>query len=163
MSSVTRFIKQIPAGSMYYTNPNLVGMTLYKLVPASGNVVGSYPPGHVEVVSAPGAVHASIQSLYTSLNSGTLVLRDMGKTIQAPVGSLTSVNVGFFRQVQILLPASSNTVVGGLGGSNFGVVATPAIDSNTSYMTVYVSVPLGGVYAGVSVASGLTQLAGGSM
>jgi hypothetical protein len=74
----------------------------------------------------------------------------MGKTVQAPVTSLTG-TVGFFRQEQLLRPAGA----GVLGAAN-----TP--DAYTDYFTFYIPVPVAGVSA-VATMSLAFPAAGGQM
>jgi hypothetical protein len=161
MSSVTRFTRQIPVSTTYYSVPAsvLAGTSVYEFVPTAANYVGNYPPGYVT------ATHAALNAaLATAGTTATLVLRDMGKTIYAPVESagLTS---GYFRQVQLLLPSgisASQGFIGGTAGNTFGVLGgalTP--DVYTNFMTFYIAAPVGGVLAGVL--SGATPIAGGQM
>ncbi len=137
MSSVTRFLRQIPTGLAYYTCPS--GTQFYEFVPAAGNYVGNYPPGYV-------------QTLSVSFNPATMILRDMGKTIKTVIGA-AGTTLGFYREYQILTPS--------LQPATFGVIGSPADPSATApYYTVYLPVTVAGV--GLT-ASGLTPIAGGQM
>jgi hypothetical protein len=89
----------------------------------------------------------------------------MGKTILAPIGSLTGAR-GYFRQVQILLPctvSASQGFIGGPAGNTFGVLGAAATpDAYTNYLTAYIAVPVGGVLGGTlstaSVIGGAGQM-----
>jgi hypothetical protein len=153
MSSVTRFIRQIPTSSTYYS-ATAVATTpatyCYEFNPSASNTVGNYPPGHMTAASA--ALQAAVAAAGTPAN---LVLRDMGKTVQAPIGSLAG-PVGFFRQVQ-LLSASALTAAqgynGGAAGNTFGVLgAANTPDALTDYLVFYVPSVVMGI-AGVAAAS----------
>jgi hypothetical protein len=165
MSSVTRFLKQVDPASTYLTVGNTVTSStssLYEFVPSAGNVVGNYPPGYMVAATAP-----LVAALNQAFNAGgaSLVLRDMGKTIAAPVSSLTGVT-GRFRQVQVLLPGSisaSQGFIGGPAGNTFGVLGAAATpDAYTNYLTAYIAVPVGGVLGGTlstaSVIGGAGQM-----
>jgi hypothetical protein len=162
MSSVTRFIRQIPLATTYYnvTSGILAGTGVYEFVPTGGNYVGNYPPGYMQLAS-----DALKTALVNAGTSTTLVLRDMGKTIFAPVGTSASADAGYFRQVQLLKPTpvtAAQGFIGGTAGNNFGVLGdnnTP--DAYTDFMTFYIAVPVAGVLGGVL--SGLTPIAGGQM
>jgi hypothetical protein len=161
MSSVTRFIRQVPLATTYYnvSSAILAGTGVYEFVPTSANYVGNYPPGYMASASA-----ALIAALAAAGSTSNLVLRDMGKTINAPVASLTG-DSGFFRQVQLLKPSAitaAQGTIGGTAGNTFGVLganATP--DAYTNFMTFYIAVPVAGVLGGVL--TGLTPIAGGQM
>ena len=175
MSSVTRFIRQIPVSTTYYDAASIepaAGVTnAYQFVPDAGNYVGNYNPGHM--VQATAATTSAVGSgLYNLLlttfgQAGTsgFVLRDMGKTIKAPytdaTGTLVGTDVGFFREVQLLNPlalgATTNTVIGGTGGSNFGVIGP-----SPAYLTLYISVTVAGVRGPVPTLNAFA-IAGGQM
>jgi len=125
------------------------GTGVYEFQPTATNTVGNYAPGFMALAGA-----EMIAALVVAGASTNLVLRDMGKTVQAPVTSLTGA-VGFFRQVQLLKPAASGTSFGVLGASN-----TP--DAYTDFFTFYIPVPV----AGISVVAALSlaaPIAGGQM
>lgn len=150
MSSVTRFLKQVnPCGSLLNVG-DLVSASatrVFEFVPSSANVVGNYPPGYVQVASA--ALQAQL-ALIAASPASQCVVRDMGKTILAPVGSLTG-DRGYFRQVQILLPkvVGAQGFIGGPAGNAFGVLGASANpDPYTNYMTVYVASPVAGILGG---------------
>ena len=152
MSSVTRFLKQVNPAASHLNIGNLVSSAatvVYEFVPSAGNVVGNYPPGYVMTASA--ALIAQLALI--AANSGAqCVVRDMGKTITAPIGSLSGA-LGRFRQVQILLPGSISATqgfIGGPAGSTFGVLGAAANpDVYTNYMTIYIASNVAGVMGGV--------------
>lgn len=153
MSSVTRFLKQVNPAASYLSIGDLVSnraTVVYEFVPSVGNVVGNYPPGFVQLASA------ALQVRLAELAGSQCIVRDMGKTILAPIASLTG-NVGRFRQVQILLPTFQ-----GAANNTFGVLGAAANpDPYTNYMTVYVASPVAGVLAGTLSSS--VVIGGGQM
>ena len=162
MSSVTRFIRQIPQSNTYYSAAiiaNAPATYCYQFNPSSNNVVGNYPPGYMTAANA--ALQGSIAGAVAAAGAvpGNLILRDMGKTIQAPIGNGANPNSGFFRQVQLLLPSTLTAAQGyngGSSGSTFGV-------SGINYLTFYVPVVVLGI-AGVAAATAQDLVgAGGSM
>jgi hypothetical protein len=157
MSSVQRFIRQIPAHTQYYSAATViasVATTAYELVPAAGNVVGNYPPGTMTAASAGSGVGLAILQAANALPN-SLVLRDMGKTVRAALTANTA-QVGFFRQVQLIAPAAITSYIGGASASSFGVLGSPApgVDAYTSFQTFYI--PIIALGASVNVA-GLTS------
>ena len=157
MSSVQRFIRQIPAQTQYYSAATViasVATTAYELVPAAGNVVGNYPPGTMTAASAGSGVGLAILQAANALPT-SLVLRDMGKTVRAALTANTA-QVGFFRQVQLIAPAAITSYIGGASASSFGVLGSPApgVDAYTSFQTFYI--PIIALGASVNVA-GLTS------
>ena len=180
MTSVTRFLKQVSADAKYYpiAQSALVGLasSAYELVPQSGNVVGNYPPG-IMVQATTGnnpSLYYGITSLVPtagSLNTTMYILRDMGKTVFAPASNGTvasaaattpaTTGLGFYRQVQLLVPEPVVAgQIGGPSGSVFGVYGSSP-DGYTPYLTFYVP----SVVAGVLGLGSLTTLYGtqGSM
>ena len=166
MSSVTRFIRQIPQSNTYYSAATIAAAPAtycYEFNPSASNVVGNYPPGYMTAASA--ALQLAVSSAASAAGgAGNLILRDMGKTVQAPLNALTG-SVGFYRQVQ-LLSVSALTAAqgynGGAAGNTFGVLGGSAIpDSLTKFQTFYVPVVVMGI-AGVAAAA-LESRAGGSM
>ena len=136
MSSVQRFLKQIPASHAQFTK--VASTSMYTFTPASANVVGNYPPGTLALVG--GDVKVAVD---VALAAATCVLRDMGKTIYAPISTGTS---GYFRQVQVLLPAAlpAGGFIGGINGSKFGV---SGINAGNDFLVVYVPVAVNGLVA----------------
>ena len=170
MSSVQRFLKQHAPSQQFFSAPAtgvLNAAAVYEFVPTSTNVVGNYPPGYVQLIT--GAVATAIAAQNNGVNAPNgVVLRDMGKTIFAPIDSATGV-MGHFRQVQLLAPkavSASQGFIGGVAGNTFGVLGVPAgsgatTDAYTSYLTFYIPVTVGGVMSGP--ASGAVQLPGGEL
>ena len=151
MSSVTRFLKQVDPSTSYSSIGDLISAVstrVFEFVPSSGNVVGNYPPGYVQAASA--ALQAALATI-AATPASQCVVRDMGKTILAPIGSLTGAR-GYFRQVQILLPGTVSATqgfIGGLAGNTFGVLgAAGTPDAYTNYMTLYIASPLAGILGG---------------
>lgn len=167
MSSVTRFIRQIPAEASYFSAATIAASPatmVYELVPGASNVVGNYPPGYVQLASAP-LILAIQQAVAAAGAASSLILRDMGKTILAPVGSASG-NQGFFRHVQLIAPAAlsaSQGFNGGSAGSSFGVLGAAGVpDAYTDYLSFYIPVSVAGVNYG-PLAINAYPLAGGQM
>ena len=171
MSSVTRFIRQVPLSTTYYNAATVVGASstlVFEFVPSGSNYVGNYPVagstsgGYVQTASA--ALQAAIaQAVNAAGAAGNLVLRDMGKTIFASLTAGT--NFAYYRQVQLLLPSqlsSTQGAIGGVSGSTFGVLgAANTPDNYTDYLTFYIPVTVAGV--GQSLITNAYALAGGQM
>ena len=144
MSSVTRFLRQIPTGqTLYGETLQNVADNAYTFVPTSENYVGNYPPGYVALASA--GVKNAILTAANATGVAIPVVRDMGKTIYAPISTDSGVTLttpAYFRQIQVLVPQDiSNTqgFLGGVGGNTFGVAGT-----DPTYLTVYVRTTIGG-------------------
>jgi hypothetical protein len=168
MSSVTRFIRQIPTGQQYYPQYTLTvtGSELadaaYIFFPDTGNYVGNYPPGYVvAAVDEAGSIYGSLVALQQTVMGGltqqSIVLRDMGKTIFAPIatdvaGSDVGQNgAGYFRQVQVLIPqpiSSTQGFLGGVNGSVFGVYGSSP--TYAPYATIYLPTNVAGVFANLN-------------
>ena len=139
MSSVTRFIRQIPVNAQLHSNALLLATpTLaYEFVPAAGNVVGNYPPG--AMVAASSALQTAIAA-----QGANALLRDMGKTVKC--AGPGSSDLRYFRQVQLITHTNSSSVVGGAAGNTFGVQGGPSLPSaNTSFLVFYVAVAAGDI------------------
>lgn len=179
MSSVTRFIRQIPVSTTYYNAAGVLASpsTLaFEFVPSSSNYVGNYPNGFNDatggyVAPASAALQVAINEANNANPSG-LVLRDMGKTIFAPVTAAigtpatATANWGYFRQVQLIAPkvvSQGPGFMGGVSGSTFGVLGAPGTpDPFVNYLTFYIPVSVAGV-AGAAVNTQAYALAGGQM
>lgn len=161
MSSVTRFIRQVPVSTTYYNAVTILGATstmVFELVPSASNIVANYPPGYVQAASA--ALQASLSEAVAAHTAANLVLRDMGKTIFAPVGSLSG-DSAYFRQVQLIRPTGI-TAAQGFSGS-FGVLgAQNSPDAYTDFLTFYIPVAVAGV-KGPQVNTQAFAIAGGQM
>ena len=159
MSSVTRFLTQVNPSASIFSAGNIATVA-YEFIPASGNTVGNYPPGYVQVAPAP------VLALLASAVSAGAVLRDMGKTIYAGVSANSGTSFtgyGRFRQVQVLVPqVGNNNFVGGSGNlATGGVIGGPAIgDAYTNYMVVYIPVVNNGMIPVAMVANPPAVLAG---
>lgn len=149
MSSVTRFLRQLPTG-IAQLNDTFTSSAL-DFVPATGNYVGNYPPGYVVPGSQTGL--STILTNYAS-QTGTVV-RDMGKTIFCPYAATvngTQTYSGFFRQYQLLVTSPitiSQGCIGGVNGNNFGVVgpANATVPGTSTYVTFYLPTFVAGVGA----------------
>jgi hypothetical protein len=148
MSSVTRFLKQIPVATTYYTTNADDSVPVYfQFNPEGGNYVGNYMPGTMTDVTS--TIVAAINAMESP------VLRDLGKTFKSVVvdgQSAADGQVAFFRQVQLLDTSSFTT---------FGVMGSPSVPAaNSKYYNIYVAVPITG--AGY-VSPGIYPIAGGQM
>jgi len=144
MTSIGRAPRQIPLSTTYYAVPANLS-NVYDFNPTSANVVGNYPPGYMTVTTIP-----------SSSLSGS-VMRDLGKTVFATVGS-AGTSFGWFRNVQIITPTAITTAqgfIGGTAGNLFG-------EGGANYYKCYIPVTLGGVNA-VAAATPLAPIAGGQM
>lgn len=180
MSSVTRFIRQIPLSTTYYSAVGVVadpGSYVYEFYPSSSNFVGNYPSGYnnptggyVEAVTNGGRLYTAIQQAASVEGADALVLRDMGKTIFAPIDTGSGVSAtsswGYFRQVQLLRPGvvtQGPGFMGGMSGSTFGVLGAPQTPTPwTSYLVFYIPVGVAGV-TGAPVNTQAYAIAGGQM
>jgi hypothetical protein len=157
MSSVTRFIRQVPVSTTYYNAVTVLGATstmVFELVPSASNIVANYPPGHVKAAGP--ELIAALADAVTAHTAANLVLRDMGKTIYAQYGTgLAADPSAYFRQVQLLRPSSAVTSFGVLGGQNIP-------DAYTDFLTFYIPVAVAGV-KGPQVNTQAFAIAGGQM
>ena len=160
MSSVTRFIRQVPVSTTYYNAVTILGATstmVFELVPSAANIVGNYPPGYVQAASA--ALQAALAQAVNAHTAANLVLRDMGKTIYAQYGTgIAADPSAYFRQVQLLQPSgitSAAQTFGVLGGENIP-------DAYTDFLTFYIPVAVAGV-KGPQVNTQAFAIAGGQM
>jgi hypothetical protein len=171
MTSVTRFIRQVPVSTTYYSVPTgflaSPSAGVYEFQPVSSNVVGNYPPGYMTA-----ATTVLSAALAAAGSTSTLVLRDMGKTVYTGVSSDSGVTFpsgfGWFRQVQLLKPAaitSAQGFIGGTNGNTFGVLGGNNLpDTNSDFFTFYIAVPLGGTLGGtLGLTAAPAPIAGGQM
>ena len=111
----------------------------FYFVPIMGNNVGNYPPGYMMPLGMVPPV-------------GTL-LRDMGKTIIAPVTFDSRANPGFFRAVQLITPTAAVSAIGkttfGVGGNVPRSLTTGNI-GDMGYRTYYLAVVVDGTIASVA-------------
>jgi hypothetical protein len=155
MSSVTRFIRQVPV-SASVLNAAVVAAApatlVYEFFPSASNIVGNYPPGYVAQAGSGALFQAIQQAVNAAGGAGNLVLRDLGKTILAPIGSASG-NLGFFRQVQLLAPSAlsaSQGFNGGSAGSSFGVLGA----ANSDYLSFYIPSNIAGVNGNLAAVAG---------
>lgn len=160
MSSVTRFIRQVPVSATLFNAGAILGASstmVFELVPSASNIVGNYPPGYVQAASA--ALQAALADAVTAHTAANLVLRDMGKTIYAQYGTgVASDPSAYFRQVQLIRPTpitSAAQTFGVLGGQNIP-------DAFTDFLTFYIPVAVAGV-KGPQVNTAAWVIAGGQM
>jgi hypothetical protein len=150
MSSVTRFLRQIPVATTYYSLPDNFA-SLFTFSPDASNYVGNYPPGTVTAASLSNAAGQWLvdTGVYTSAAApqrDDFVLRDMGKTIKSDAGQ-------YYRAVQVLSNDNLVAVSGITGGP-----VTPS--AAAKFGTLYIPVKIAG--NGVS-AAGAYAIAGGQM
>lgn len=147
MSSVTRFLRQIPVSTTFYTltaaSQNLV-TTFYAMTPS---IAGGNYPGSVAAIDAGTATQVANMTLGTNV----YLLRDMGKTIKATIVNQTVPT--FFREVQVLNPLSYPSTSG---------VAGPDYSNLSAYFTFYVPVAMPGFSSGVAPVA-MTPVAGGQL
>jgi len=157
MSSVTRFLRQVPVSAGFVNPDSLTGSAL-DFVPTASNYVGNYPPGYVVPAAATGLSTALSNA---KLGNAQLILRDMGKTIQCQYvatvgGSLTNAPTGFFREYQLLVlsPISaSQGYIGGTSGNTFGVAGpAPSTGGSSTYLTFFLPSVVAGVGSAVAAA-----------
>jgi hypothetical protein len=173
MSSVTRFLRQIPTGANFVSVSSL-STTALDFVPATGNYVGNYPPGYVVPANQTGL--STILSNALTVTNGQFIIRDMGKTILAPFvatlnASLTAAPQGYFREYQLLQvsPISATQLFnGGVAGNTFGVIGpgNATLPGTSTYATFYLPVSIGGVGSAAPATAALpviNQVAGGQM
>jgi hypothetical protein len=133
MTSVLKIQRQRDLATTFLQAPN--ENIYFYFVPTMGNNIGNYPPGYMMPLSmVPPA--------------GTL-LRDMGKTIIAPVSFSPTAAPGFFRAVQWINPTvavSGNTF--GIGGSAPRSLTAGNI-GDMGYRTYYLAVIVDGTIASI--------------
>jgi hypothetical protein len=162
MSSCQRFLKQVAPSNTYYAVSAVVKANpesyLYDFAADSANVVGNYPPGVMTPVNSNFITNAA----GVLSDAAPLVLRDMGKTIKAPLTTALGA-VGFYRQVQLLVPGAVNNV-GGSSGTSSGVLGGPTSPSSlTPYATCYIPVVVLGQLSAPLPVGGFPAVAGGQM
>ena len=184
MSSVTRFIRQVPVSTTYYSAIGVAGSpssVAYEFVPSSSNYVGNYPAGYNNPTggyvapASPDLIKAIADAVNaTPGNAGQgLLLRDMGKTIFGPITASTATPAtavsswGYFRQVQLISPQAITQgpgFMGGVSGNTFGVLgAAGTPDPYTNYLTFYIPVTVAGVNGAPGVNTLAYAVAGGQM
>lgn len=131
MTSVLSSTRQVPLATTFYQVPANFN-SFYELQP-SLNGSGNYPG-------------VMIATTLSAAPTG-VIARDMGKTVKY--------NNSFYREVQLLAPASSTASFGGIVGMNAGSAYAP-------YATYYIVVPISGFGSALTL-SGFVPLAGGQM
>lgn len=136
MTSVLKIQRQRDLATTFLQAPN--ENIYFYFVPTMGNNIGNYPPGYMMPLSmVPPA--------------GTL-LRDMGKTIIAPVSFSPTAAPGFFRAVQLITPSPAVSAIGkttfGVGGNVPRSLTTGNI-GDMGYRTYYLAVIVDGTIASV--------------
>lgn len=162
MSSVTRFLRQIPAENQFVTAGDLVGLGIaaYEFVNTTANYTGNYPPGAMVLGSNDGntLINFQIQNATNNIPNSARIIRDMGKTVYAGVAptvadAQNNTNIsarGYFRQYQLLI---FNTGTTGTPNTTFGVGGSQA-GGYTPYLTFY----LPSIVAGICPVSSYTAL-----
>jgi hypothetical protein len=139
MTSVTRFLRQIPNGQTHYELINTIdasGGIFYRFVPDTANYVGNYPPGYMYDITT------DVSDALVGDQAVKYVLRDMGKTFRAQVGPAPGGDVAFFRQMQLIFPSGS---VSANLYATFGVAGGPTSPvADAPYFTVYLPIPVDG-------------------
>jgi hypothetical protein len=177
MSSVTRFIRQIPVSTTYYDAAN-AATNAYAFIPRGDNYVGNYPPGAMQLAAATAVAGTAGANLNGAINGAGVtnasILRDLGKTIYATIVGADGVTpssplvAGYFREVQLIKPlpigsapvanAIGGSLIGGPNGTNFGVVG-----ESPGYLTFYIPVTVAGVRAVTNTTANFNVIAGGQM
>ena len=141
MTSVQKFLRQIQAPNSILPAPT--NACYYVFVATSGNYVGNYPPGYMQLA----AVNPASDPAQGSL------LRDMGKTIKTVVGTSAGATPGFFREVQFITPvavasATASTTFG-VGVNSAGSQTLPSAGNvgDTGYGTYYIPIIVEGTIA----------------
>jgi hypothetical protein len=144
MSSIQSFLRQRNVANSLLQAPTTAGC-YYNFVSGPGNYVGNYPPGYMVAAEAAIAAAAAAQSL---------LIRDMGKTIKAPIGTSVTATEGFFREVQLIAPVASVSATGsttfGVGSGVAGGAAGTVPAGNTGfdgYGTFYIPIVIDGTLA----------------
>ena len=141
MSSVTRFLRQIPTGLQFYTVSS--SATFYELTPSPAG--GNYP-NELGYVSS-----ASVSPAPTVIASGQYLVRDMGKTIKAVAGTVsqgtfTQTNgATFFREVQIVNPSAYYTTGGVTVDGTTPTPGSAGPNGIAAYYTYYLPIAMSGL------------------
>jgi hypothetical protein len=140
MSSIQSFLRQRNVANSIFQAPTTEDC-YYVFVAAPGNYVGNYPPGYMVAVSG------------LPEGMGALV-RDMGKTIKAPIGTGNiAATSGFFREIQFIDPQPAVSATGsttfGVGTNSLGAGALPSAGNagDSGYGTYYLAIVVDGTLA----------------
>jgi hypothetical protein len=170
------YFKTICVANTYYNaqavlSPSMLSPSntiIYEFIP-TGICTGNYPQGYMELASP--ALITAIQEIVNS-NGGTscFILRDMGKTMYAPISNATNALFAYFRLVQLICPKAIpfsgvyNNQLGGPNGSKYGIFGAPATpDAYTNYTTFYIPIIVGGIGAPNAAGVAAYIFAGGQM
>jgi len=140
MSSIQSFLRQRNVANSIFQAPTAPANCYYVFVAGPGNYVGNYPPGYM------------VQLDEVPVDRGDL-LRDMGKTIKAPIGDNVNAKSGFFREVQFIAPqaavsATGSTTFGvGSGSQGAGVLPSAGNAGDAGYGTYYLAIVVDGTLA----------------
>jgi hypothetical protein len=153
MSSIQSFLRQRNVANSLLQAP--VNNCYYTFVAGSGNYVGNYPPGYMVLADASIATAAAV--------SPGLLIRDMGKTIKAPIGVLANTPIlnpaateGFFREVQLINPVAAVSATGSTtfgvgngvaGGAAAGTLPSAGNAGSDGYGTFYIPIVIDGTLA----------------
>jgi hypothetical protein len=138
MTSVHKMLRQRDQATSILDAVDPTGNYWY-LVPTSGNYVGNYAPGYMMPVPP------------SQIPAGTLI-RDMGKTVRAPIFFGYQSTPGFFRAVQLITPVGA---VSATGNTTFGVYGNaprsfrPGNIGDMGYRTYYIIINVNGSYGTV--------------
>ena len=157
MSSIQSFLRQRSQTSTFFQAPT--NACYYTFVAGPGNYVGNYPPGYMMLADA--YIPATV--LAAASTTQPLLIRDMGKTIKAPIGVLNATPIlspaateGFFREVQLINPvaavsATSSTTFGvgngATGGAAAGTLPSAGNAGSDGYGTFYIPIVIDGTLA----------------
>lgn len=136
MSSVTRFLRQRTPGLHFYSCPS--GTTFYTFTPGSGNSPTANYPNNVGYMSSATIVLNDASG--DQSDSTNFILRDMGKTVSAVLGTTLTGPQYYWREYQII----NLKLVAGIQGNptTVGGASDPA-----GYYTVYLPTIIGGQIA----------------
>jgi hypothetical protein len=138
MSSIQSFLRQRSQTSTFYQAPT--NACYYVFVSGPGNYIGNYPPGYMQLAAA------------NPVPAAGSLIRDMGKTIKAPIGTNVAATAGFFREVQMITPVASVNPTGnttfGVGINSAGAAVQPAGNAgDNGYGTYYIPIVIDGTLA----------------
>lgn len=139
MSSIQSFLRQRNQATSLLQAPT--NACYYVFVAGPGNYIGNYPPGYMQLAAALPAPDA-----------GSLI-RDMGKTIKAPIGTNVAATAGFFREVQLITPVAAVSATGsttfGVGLNSAGAAVQPGAGNvgDAGYGTYYIPIIIDGTLA----------------
>jgi hypothetical protein len=145
MSSIQSFLRQRNVANSLLQAP--INNCYYNFVAGSGNYIGNYPPGYMVAASGDVAAAAAV--------SPGLLIRDMGKTIKAPIGTSTTATEGFFREVQLIAPVAAVSATGsttfgvgaGVAGNAAGTLPSAGNAGSDGYGTFYIAIVIDGTLA----------------